>query len=163
MGRYGECFVYGVQWDIFIYLVFMYSKIVDDVCIPFDYVVPDSIPWPLPLRGMEMGLMVNKVRAQMDKYERFYPERKALLDEFKFPWWGGLHLFELPDYLQGPDGVLPPCLRGDEEKKRALEKAQNTRKRGRRRNSFAGGVMTLEDHTVVELKKKLVEKGLRIS
>ena len=39
--------------------------------------------------------MVNKVRAQMDKFEQFYPERKALLDEFKFPWWDGLHLFEV--------------------------------------------------------------------
>ena len=39
--------------------------------------------------------MVNKVRAQMDKFEQFYPERKALLVEFKFPWWDGLHLFEV--------------------------------------------------------------------
>ena len=38
---------------------------------------------------------INKVRAQMDTYERFYPERKALLDDFKFPWWGGRHLFEV--------------------------------------------------------------------
>ena len=44
---------------------------------------------------MELGRMVNKVRAQMDKFEQFYPERKALLDEFKFPWWDGLHLFEV--------------------------------------------------------------------
>ena len=36
--RYGESYVYGVQWDIFIHLIFMYSKIVGDLCIPFDFV-----------------------------------------------------------------------------------------------------------------------------
>ena len=36
--RYAESYVYGVQWDVFIHLIFMYSKIVGDLCIPFDFV-----------------------------------------------------------------------------------------------------------------------------
>ena len=69
----------------------------------------------------------------------------------------------MPSHLQGPEGVLPPCLRGDEEKRHAWEKAQRSRKRGKRRRPFAGGAMRLEDFTVAEMKAKLTEKGLRLS
>ena len=65
--------------------------------------------------------------------------------------------------MQGPEGVLPPCLRGDEEKRHAWEKAQRSRKRGKWRRPFAGGAMRLEDFTVAEIKAKLTEKGLRLS
>jgi hypothetical protein len=49
--------------------------IVGDMFVENDFVVPDESPWPMSLRGMPIGFLVNVVRMQRDVLFRHYPER----------------------------------------------------------------------------------------
>jgi hypothetical protein len=55
--------------------LYVYNMIVGDMFVENDFVVPDESPWPMSLRGMPVGFLVNVVRMQRDVLFRHYPER----------------------------------------------------------------------------------------
>jgi hypothetical protein len=63
------------QYDEVLCGLYVYNMIVGDMFVENDFVVPDEPPWPMPLRGMPIGFLVNVVRMQRDVLFRHYPER----------------------------------------------------------------------------------------
>ncbi|KAG5184483.1 hypothetical protein JKP88DRAFT_354425 [Tribonema minus] len=74
------------QYDEVLCGLFAYNMIRGDLCVDADWVVPDDDPWPMPLRGLPLGFLVNVVRLQRDVLYRHYPERYRMLDGLGFYW-----------------------------------------------------------------------------
>jgi hypothetical protein len=55
--------------------LYVYNMVRADMFIEADWVMPDEAPWPMSLRGMPLGFLINVVRMQKDVLQRHYPER----------------------------------------------------------------------------------------
>ncbi|CAM9410068.1 unnamed protein product [Phaeothamnion confervicola] len=87
------------QYDEVLCGLFAHKIIRGDVCVRPDWVVPDQDPWPLPLRGLPLGFLVNMVRWQRDTLRKHYLDRFTMIDAMGFVWlpavfqeWEGLEV-----------------------------------------------------------------------
>ncbi|KAJ8610024.1 hypothetical protein CTAYLR_006627 [Chrysophaeum taylorii] len=162
-----EMYLEGIRWHFFLACLFSFSKIRGSLAVPWDFVVPDEEPWPLPLRGAALGTMTNKVREQEQKIRTYYPLRARLLDAMAF-------IFLPPVYAEPEvayDERLPPCLRLEEaelEITREGRMRQTTRKaRQTKLDAFvppppgtADSPVNYKSFTVPQLKLVLKDRGL---
>ena len=61
-----------------------FMKIQADNCVPFDFVVPSSMPWDKDVWGYELGKEVNLARAQAEVLKKEYPNRLQMLVNMEF-------------------------------------------------------------------------------
>lgn len=74
------------QYDELLYGLFTYKMIKGDLCIEADWVMPDEDPWPMTLRGIPLGYLVNVVRSQKDLLIAEYHPRYQMLNGMGFIW-----------------------------------------------------------------------------
>ena len=74
------------RFDLLVSCCFTYRKIRGDLCVPTGWSIPHEEPWPLPLRGVYLGRLVNLARQQHDLIKDLYPERFSTLRELGFLW-----------------------------------------------------------------------------
>eukprot|EP00617_Octactis_speculum_P017154 CAMPEP_0185760614 /NCGR_PEP_ID=MMETSP1174-20130828/19520_1 /TAXON_ID=35687 /ORGANISM="Dictyocha speculum, Strain CCMP1381" /LENGTH=943 /DNA_ID=CAMNT_0028441511 /DNA_START=242 /DNA_END=3073 /DNA_ORIENTATION=- len=73
--------------DVLRYLV-EFKKLFSDLTVPHHLVIPSTLPNPYPswMHGVELGKIVNIVRAQKKMIEKEYPERYSMLLAMEFTW-----------------------------------------------------------------------------
>eukprot|EP00529_Nitzschia_sp_RCC80_P003524 CAMPEP_0113494102 /NCGR_PEP_ID=MMETSP0014_2-20120614/28935_1 /TAXON_ID=2857 /ORGANISM="Nitzschia sp." /LENGTH=1134 /DNA_ID=CAMNT_0000387987 /DNA_START=67 /DNA_END=3474 /DNA_ORIENTATION=+ /assembly_acc=CAM_ASM_000159 len=64
-----------------------YYTIRGDMFVPFDFVMPDSDPWPTALAGYELGAAVVRIRELQNFFEVFHEDKKYVLRMLDFVWF----------------------------------------------------------------------------
>jgi len=67
--------------------LFAYFQIRGDLFVYDDFIMPADEPWPRILEGFELGKIVFKIREKQHFFEKYYPEKKAMLDMLEFVWF----------------------------------------------------------------------------
>lgn len=65
----------------------VYTHLHDFLLPDDDFVIPNEPQWPIWMVGLPFGKWTNNIRIQKKVIEKFYPERKAMLDSLDFTWW----------------------------------------------------------------------------
>ncbi|CAM9193682.1 unnamed protein product [Chrysoparadoxa australica] len=101
------------QYDQVLCGLYAHKMIRGDVYVPADWVVPDVDPWPLPLRGMPLGFLVNCVRWQRDLLQEKYLDRYLMLDGLGMLWcdpifvdWKDIEVKGVCDQVLDDEGEL---------------------------------------------------------
>jgi len=76
----------GVPFERFMCGLLVFHMVRSDLCVTWDYVVPDHDPWPRVLHGMELGRMTNVVRSKRKLLAEKYPRKKMMIDSLDFMW-----------------------------------------------------------------------------
>jgi hypothetical protein len=75
------------RWYPFIIGLMVHLQIEEDVDVEPNYVIPDNDLFPVWIRGLQLGKMVQMCRQQQNLLFKKFPDRAALLDDYDFKWW----------------------------------------------------------------------------
>jgi len=81
--------------------MFAYYLIRGDLFVTPDFVIPDDEPWPMVLRGYEVGKVVKRYRELQNFFEAYHMEKVRLLRRVEFLWFPDLALPLNPEDGEG--------------------------------------------------------------
>lgn len=69
-----------------------------ELIVPYNYVIQDDQRWPRWMVGIPIGKWYDFAKIQQGMIQRFYKERKEMLDTLDFVWWLPPHPESIKEY-----------------------------------------------------------------
>eukprot|EP00968_Pinguiococcus_pyrenoidosus_P016655 scaffold1616_cov310-Pinguiococcus_pyrenoidosus.AAC.23 len=79
----------GMPYNLLLSALLVFRKVRGSCTVPWDFVIPESQPWPFPVRGVKLGLLTNQMRLRKAQIRKYHPDKWNTLFSLEFMWLPG--------------------------------------------------------------------------